>query len=177
MIEGPSNLTSTLKETPSQTAGPYVHIGLTPTVAGVAMRVADALDVLNGAGERMNLEGVVYDGAGAPVADALLEMYQLDADGAPLWGRAAADFETGLFRFQTVRPADPFVSLLIFARGVNIHLHTRAYLQTDALEADPVLSQMSEDRRSTLIAQPVDANRFRFDIHLQGPKETIFFDV
>jgi protocatechuate 3,4-dioxygenase alpha subunit len=192
---------STLKETPSQTAGPFVHIGTVPAAAGLRTRSQERLNVLANAataGEQIVIEGVIYDGAGAPVTDAMLEIWQAGADGRygsaafPGWGRAATDFTTGLFRFETIkpgttrardgRPQAPHVSISIFARGINIHLQTRMYFpeETAANKADPVLQAVAQpDLIATLIsrkeAKP-GAAVYRFDIHLQGDRETVFFD-
>lgn len=183
-----------LKETPSQTAGPYVHIGTLPAQAGLAMRHNEALNVITAEGERIVIEGIVYDGIGSPVKDAMIEIWQANAKGEVgakgLWGRAGADGDTGLWRFETVRPAGlpwrngarqaPHVSLLIFARGINIHLHTRMYFPEDADQhaTDPALARIEAPaRRTTLIASRTAPGTYRFDIRLQGDKETVFFDM
>ena len=172
-----------LRETPSQTAGPFVHIGLLPGMAGLPERPGAPLCRLEGPGERLTLEGRVLDGAGAAALDAVLELYQADGRGRPIWGRAATDFETGLYRFETVRPAPlagpggalqaPHFALLIFARGVNLHLQTRAYLPGDdaALAADPVLARTPSARRSTLLATEIAPGRLEFIIRLRGDRE------
>jgi protocatechuate 3,4-dioxygenase alpha subunit len=192
-----------LKETPSQTAGPYVHIGALPSVAGLPVRTQEQLHVVAGAasaGERIRLEGVVLDGSGAPVKDAVLEIWQADGDGrynAPGffgWGRAAADFKTGEWFFETVKPGAtpwrdgrtqaPHISVLIFARGINIHLHTRAYFsdEAEANAADPVLRSIEQRHRvDTLIAERGARGGqtvYRFEIRLQDDaRETVFFDM
>jgi protocatechuate 3,4-dioxygenase alpha subunit len=203
-----------LAETPSQTAGPYLHIGLAPRAAGIdAWRDDPRWDVLAGpgaAGERIRLEGVILDGAGTLVTDALVEIWQANAHGKhhhpedrqdrPVdpafrcFGRAAADFATGSWAFETVKPGAvpgpggapmaPHVSLAIFARGINVHLHTRAYFEDEA-EAnarDPVLRSIEpSDRRGTLLARRGRSEGgfavYRFDIRLQGESETVFFDA
>ena len=202
-----------LKETPSQTAGPYVHIGLIPRQAGFDIFRHDFSNVLaveGAAGERIRIEGRVLDGTGAPLRDALLEIWQANAAGRydhpadtqdkPLdeafhgWGRAGSDFETGLWWFETVKPGRvvgrhghmamaPHVNFWIVARGINVGLHTRMYFadEAEANAEDPVLRLIEQpDRRQTLIAQreALDgAVVYRFDIHLQGDKETVFLDV
>jgi protocatechuate 3,4-dioxygenase alpha subunit len=138
------------------------------------------------------------DGGGAPVTDAMVEIWQAGADGRygsaafPGWGRAATDFTTGLFRFETIkpgatrardgRPQAPHVSFSIFARGINIHLQTRMYFPEEATanKADPVLQAVAQpDLIATLVARKEakpGAAVYRFDIYLQGDRETVFFD-
>ncbi len=173
-----------LKETASQTAGPYVHIGLIPKQAGFDIFDNNFSNVLvspDTKGERITLQGHVYDGSGALVRDALIELWQANASGRynhpgdvqdkPLdpgfrgWGRAGTHFETGLYTFETIKPGvvtgrngramAPHLSLWIVARGINIGLHTRVYFadETDANAADPVLKLIElEERRKTLLA-------------------------
>lgn len=188
-----------LKETPSQTAGPFVHIGLMPAIAGLTTKHTGPGNILareGTLGERIRIEGLIHDGAGALVKDALVELWQANANGQygsndfSGFGRAAADFESGLVCFETVKPgATPFadgrlqaphVTLSIFARGINIHLQTRLYFSDEAAAnaKDPVLQLVgAPDLVATLIARR-DADRplYRFDIHLQGDRETVFFD-
>jgi protocatechuate 3,4-dioxygenase, alpha subunit len=202
-----------LGETPSQTAGPYVHIGLIPQQAGFDIFENNFSNVLAGpntAGERIRIEGQVIDGAGAPLKDVLLEIWQANAAGRynhPAdrqekaldkdfrgWGRAGSDFESGLYRFETVkpgavvgrrghRPMAPHVNFWIVARGINIGLNTRMYFSDEeaANATDPVLNIIEpEIRRRTLIAQRETRGAdviYRFDIHLQGDRETVFFDI
>lgn len=183
-----------LKETPSQTAGPYVHIGTLPAHAGLPVRQNETLNVIDAPGEKIAVEGIVLDGSGAPVKDAMIELYQADSKGQvgenTLWGRAAAVFETGEFRFDTVRPGAlewregkmqaPHLTLLIFARGINIHLHTRMYFPEDqaAQATDPALNRVEQvHRRATLIAEKKKDGLYRFVIRLQGDQETVFFDM
>jgi len=184
-----------LKETPSQTAGPYVHIGTWPSVAGLAVRTQEKPNVLVGAaakGERIRIEGVIRDGAGSIVTDAMLEIWQADAAGKlpGLWGRAVSDFKTGEWFFETVKPGAvrataeaPCVTMLVFARGINIHLHTRMYFSDEAAAnaADPTLKAVAEPHlQKTLIAARATRDGqtvYRFDICLQGEGETVFFDI
>lgn len=183
-----------LKETPSQTAGPYVHIGTLPAQAGLAMCHNEALNVIAAEGERIIIEGTVHDGIGSPVKDAMIELWQANARGEVgpkgLWGRAGADGASGLWRFETVRPGAlpwrnglqqaPHVSLLVFARGINIHLHTRMYFpeDVDAHAKDPALNRIEAPaRRPTLIATRKGPGHYSFDIRLQGENETVFFDM
>lgn len=182
------------KETPSQTAGPYVHIGTLPAMAGLAMRQNEVLSVIDAPGERITLEGLILDGAGSPVKDAMVELWQANAAGKMggdgLWGRAGCEKESGMFRFDTVRPGAlpwregamqaPHLSLLIFARGINIHLHTRVYFPEDAAAHahDPALTRIEQAaRRKTLLAEKARDGLYRFTIRLQGEGETVFFDM
>jgi len=174
-----------LKETASQTAGPYVHIGLAPGAAGFAIYARElGWDIAGpeAPGERIRIEGVVFDGTGAPVKDVLLEAWQADANGiyphpedpragdvAPGfrgWGRVITDFDSGVWGFDTIkpgrvphrdgRPAAPHVSLWIVARGINIGLQTRLYFDDEASAnaSDPVLGLIEQaHRRETLVAR------------------------
>lgn len=196
-----------LKESPSQTAGPYVHIGLAPGAAGFQIfRQELGQDIAgpDAKGERIRVEGVVLDGTGAPVKDVLLEVWQADASGiyphpedprhadcAPGfrgWGRAISDFDTGEWGFDTIKPGvvvgrngramAPHVSLWIVSRGINIGLQTRMYFDDDDTSADPVLALVDPvHRRETLIARKIGHGRYRFDIRLQGEGETVFLDA
>jgi protocatechuate 3,4-dioxygenase alpha subunit len=185
-----------LKETPSQTAGPYVHIGLTPTleaITGPNVRDLGAGPV-PGNGPRITITGRIFDGSAAPVIDAVVELWQADADGqhADAWGRVACD-STGAFSFDTTKPGRvagpdgkpmaPHVTLWIVARGINVGLHTRLYFddEADANATDFVLNRiMDPRRRSTLIATRSEAEgraTYTLDIRLQGDDETVFFDI
>lgn len=200
----------TLKETPSQTAGPYVHIGLTPNFCDIkgVYDVDPGASMLTPetAGERIVVSGRVLDGAGAPVTDAVVECWQADAQGsyaAPMgpnsnsapafsgWGRQPTNAE-GIFSFETIKPGPvagpdgkpmaPHVALWIVARGINIGLQTRLYFEdeSEANATDFVLKKIPDPRRrSTLIARREEGAvpRYVLDIHLQGDKETVFFDV
>jgi protocatechuate 3,4-dioxygenase alpha subunit len=196
-----------LRETASQTAGPYVHIGLAPGAAGFKtfeQELGTDIAGPNAKGERIVVEGVVFDGTGSPLKDVLIEVWQANAagvyphpadrrsadveDGFRGWGRVISDFATGLWSFETVkpgvvpgrngRPMAPHLNLWIVARGINIGLNTRMYFadETEANAADPVLNLIDPPRRATLIAAR-DGGGYRFDIRLQGERETVFFDV
>jgi len=145
-----------LKESPSQTAGPYVHIGCTPNFCGIEGVFAQDLGVSmvneKTKGERIILTGHVLDGVQAPLTDALVEIWQADSDGlynSPSemrgtadpnftgWGRQPSDMRTGQFRFETVKPGRvpyvdgrlqaPHINVWIVARGINLGLNTRLY--------------------------------------------------
>ena len=178
-------MTTLLTATPGQTVGPFFGYAL-PFDRGADL-------VPPGSPGAIRFHGVVTDGDGTPVPDALLEIWQADADGTvPTatgalrrdgwtftgWGRAATDDE-GHYSFSTVPPgavnpgAAPFILVTIFARGLLNRLFTRAYLPGDHLAADPLLASLPADRRDTLIATP-DQTGLRFDVSLQGPDETVF---
>ncbi len=196
-----------LKESASQTAGPYVHIGLAPGAAGFDTYRQELGQTIAGPdvpGERIRVEGVVLDGTGAPVKDVLLEVWQADAAGiyphpedprgaeaAPGfrgWGRVISDFDTGLWTFDTIKPGRvmgrngrtmaPHISFWIVARGINIGLNTRMYFEDEDNSADPVLNLVEQaPRRETLLARKVRPGVYRFDIRLQGDGETVFLDI
>ncbi|MDR3520667.1 MAG: protocatechuate 3,4-dioxygenase subunit alpha [Acidocella sp.] len=188
-----------LHETPSQTAGPYVHIGTVPSFAGLNVRTDEKLDVLTTTGNLIRIEGIVYDGTGTPVPDGIVEIWQADengnynANGFNGWGRAPTGGPGAVWSFQTVKPGAtkwrdgrtqaPHINVLVFARGINIHLHTRLYFPEDEalIAADPVLGVIHQPKcRETLIATRVPGGgipTYRFDIHLQGEHETVFFDA
>ncbi|MCY0095849.1 protocatechuate 3,4-dioxygenase subunit alpha [Hoeflea ulvae] len=190
------------KESPSQTAGPYVHIGLTPNFCGISgvydADLGTAMVDDRTKGERITLQGRVIDGAGNPLTDALVEIWQADADGRypdgrepgfSGWGRAPADAKTGMFRFDTIKPGRvsypdgrmqaPHINIWIVARGINLGLNSRIYFEdeAEANAADPVLLRMDlQERAGSLIAKG-GGGSYSHDIHLQGPQETVFFDI
>lgn len=183
-------------QTPSQTVGPFFHDAL-PYEAGPHLS-AEATQ-----GERITIEGRIIDGDGAPVTDALVEIWQADANGRynhpedeqgkPLdesfggFGRAATD-DDGWFRFETVKPGAvpwlhnemqaPHINMSIFARGLLKRLATRLYFADEDNRHDPVLNLAPEARRATLLAKRAEHRpAYRLDIVLQGENETVFFDV
>ena len=149
--------------TPSQTVGPYYSIGL-PWDGGPFAVEPDA----DGA---IRIVGMVYDGAGEPVPDSLIETWQVDP--AELFARFGKEDGDGNYEIVTLKPggAAPWINVSVFARGLLNRVVTRIYFD----EAD-VPDAVPAERRATLIAQPADGG-YRFDIHLQGPNETVFFDV
>lgn len=198
-----------LKESASQTAGPYVHIGCTPiSLASRACSKGPETGALyndKARGERISVRGTVYDGAGMPLKDALIEIWQADTDGyynSPSetrgkadpnftgWGRSPGDMDTGEFIFDTIKPGKvpfrdgrwmaPHITFWIVARGINIGLQTRMYFpeEQEANAADPVLARVEQKSRiATLVAKKEEGNIYRFDIRLQGEGETVFFDI
>jgi protocatechuate 3,4-dioxygenase alpha subunit len=124
----------------------------------------------------------VFDGAGEPIRDAMIETWQSNppaGSGFRAFTRAATD-DDGRWAIRTLRPGGdtPFLDVSVFARGMLHRCVTRIYFadEAGANSADPVLATVPEQRRGTLLAQPADGG-YRFDIHLQGPSETVFFDV
>lgn len=189
-----------LQMSSSQTIGPYLHIG-TDWLNTTEMAGPDA------PGQRISIEGRVYDGNGAPVTDALVELWQADAQGNYAgadqpgassgfrgFGRAPTD-ATGHFRFSTIMPGAvpgpgdsmqaPHIAVTVFARGLLKHLVTRIYFPDgEGHAADALLNAVPAERRATLIAQPLpsgQAGGYQFDIVLQegpsGRPETVFLDV
>jgi protocatechuate 3,4-dioxygenase alpha subunit len=192
--------------TPSQTVGPYFKYGLTPN-GEYAWNDAFTGNLVtpDTSGERIRIEGKVYDGDGKIVPDCMLEIWQADAQGRfndpqdkraqpnssfKGFGRVGTDKDGG-YAFDTIKPGSvpdpdgkpqaPHILLAVFARGMLLHLYTRIYFSGEAANAaDPVLALVPLDRRATLIAEQANCNGnavYRLDIHLQGDKETVFFEV
>lgn len=181
-------------QTPSQTVGPFFSHALTPTGQGagpVEGRLADGATP----GEAVRIEGILLDGAGDPVTDGLVEIWQADSEGSypdgsgtfPGLGRSGTD-EAGAFRFQTVKPGPvaagsaPHVSVAVFARGMLNHAFTRIYFsdESELNDHDPVLASVDPGRRETLVARRRTGSRmpvYEFVIRLQGEGETVFFDA
>ena len=173
-------------QTPSQTVGPFF---------GYALPYADGPRLVpSTAPGAIRLHGTVFDGAGDPVPDAILELWQPDADGMSVqargsltrdgftftgFGRAAVDPE-GHYSFATLRPGGehPYALITVFARGLMHHLFTRAYFPAvdGTVPPDAFLDSVAPERRPTLVAHPDGPNAYRFDIRLQGEGETVFID-
>jgi protocatechuate 3,4-dioxygenase, alpha subunit len=191
--------------TPSQTVGPFFKYGLTPSGEyDWNDAFTSNLVTQDASGERIRIEGRVLDGDGAPVPDAMLEIWQADAQGRfsdpqdkralpnstfKGFGRCGTD-ANGSYAFDTIKPGimpdpdgkpqAPHILLAIFARGMLLHLYTRIYFDGEADNAaDPVLALVPADRRATLIAtrKAGAASAYHFDVRLQGGNETVFFDV
>lgn len=185
------------RPTPSQTVGPFFDIGL-PDAGQNQLVSADEPDAIA-------IEGIVFDGEGTPVVDALVEIWQAnpagrynhpqdDRAGPPIderftgFGRCGTD-DSGRYRFVTLKPGPvpgqdgsmqaPHIEVSVFARGLLKRLVTRIYFadEGEANLQDPVLAAIEDSgRRSTLLAAE-EGGGYRFDIHLQGERETAFFDV
>jgi len=183
--------------TPSQTVGPFFAYCLTPDaydargIAGREVATADA------PGARIHIEGRVLDGAGEPVPDAMIEIWQAEAQGRYPdttgnvafrgFGRAETDVE-GRFVFVTVKPGPvpgpggalqaPHIAVSVFARGLLNRLATRIYFADEPANAeDPVLALAPPERRETLVARREAEGVYAFDIRLQGEDETVFFEI
>jgi protocatechuate 3,4-dioxygenase, alpha subunit len=178
-----------LPETPSQTAGPYVHIGLIPNQAGFDIfqnNFGGNIAAAGVAGERITIEGRIFDASGHAAKDVLVETWQANAAGRynhPAdrqekaldrnfrgWARTGTDFESGLYRIRTVKPGAvagrrgrktmaPHISFWIVSRGINIGLATRMYFADEAAvnATDPVLGIIEQpERRQTLVAARIE---------------------
>jgi protocatechuate 3,4-dioxygenase alpha subunit len=172
-----------LTATANQTIGPYWNLIEDPTWADLTRFGAD--------GERIILTGRVFDGTGATVTDAAIEIWQTSppaSDIFPAFGRARTD-GNGSFRFITLKPGPvaglgntqqaPHVAVSIFARGLLTGLTTRLYFQNEPLnETDPILSMIEDEaQRGTLIARKVSDDTWQLDIRLQGDNETVFMEI
>src|SRR5262249_41939214 len=190
--------------TPSQTVGPFFHLGLARPEWGDLTRVGPAGGLP--AGQRIAIEGSVIDGDGLPVPDAMIEIWQANAAGRynhpddpqtdkPLdpnfrgYGRVATDAE-GRFRVVTVNPGPvpgrgnslqaPHISFAVFGRGLLKHLYTRLYFADEAGNAnDPLLTSIEDEtaRRTLIATRAAPDAAYRFDIVLQGDNETVFLDI
>jgi protocatechuate 3,4-dioxygenase alpha subunit len=164
--------------TPSQTVGPYLAIGLP---------WPDGPDVVpEGTPGRIRLHGRVFDGAGDVIGDALVETWQADPDGKfgsgfRGFGRCPTD-EEGAWEIFTLKPGRigdgqaPHVDVNVFARGMLNRCVTRIYFADEDNTGDPVLESVPEERRATIVVEPA-AHGYRFDVYLQGERETVFFKV
>jgi protocatechuate 3,4-dioxygenase alpha subunit len=188
-MTGPARLIATS----SQTVGPFFHFGLATNVALGRIAGPDA------AGDHIQLRLFVLDGAGAPVPDALIEVYQADAHGRynqaseqneGFWGfgRLPTDAE-GCCLFHTIKPGvvrtdaavqAPHVNVCLLSRGLLRQIYTRIYFDGDPeLATDPILALVPADRRHTLLARPStgDPATWELTIRLQGDDETVFLDL
>jgi len=192
-----------LRQTPSQTVGPYFSYGLSPeqygyqqnlsSIAGSQMAEGDI------EGERIRVEGRVFDGNGAPISDALIEIWQADSLGRyahPADPRGSNNTFKGFgrcgtgtdpqqrFWFDTIKPGKvgddqaPHLNVIVTMRGMLLHAFTRIYFSDEPANAtDSVLRLVPAERRGTLIATKQSGKVYRFDIHMQGENETVFFDL
>ena len=188
------------KETPSQTVGPFYAIGLTRTPMNVMATASSQ-------GQRIRIEGQVFDGDGVAIPDVMVEIWQANAYGRynhpddkqekPLdatftgWGRSGTD-DKCFYSFETIKPGPvpgidgsvqaPHINVVVFARGMLVHAFTRIYFDDEKMnDSDPVLRSIkNKARRQTLIAARGERDGktiYQFDIRLQGENETVFFDM
>jgi protocatechuate 3,4-dioxygenase alpha subunit len=200
--------------TPSQTVGPFFAYGLAPNGRcdwdpngsySWKNTVESNLVTPDASGTRIRIEGRVLDGDGLPINDAMLEIWQADAQGryaSPVdtrarpnakfkgFGRSATD-KAGVYAFDTIKPGPvpgpsgaqqaPHIVFCIFSRGMLRQIYTRLYFPDEAAtSSDPILTLVPADRRATLIAHKEsggDQTVYRFDIRVQGDNETVFFDI
>ena len=200
--------------TPSQTVGPFFAYGLTPDNRckwdpnghySWKNTVDGNLITPDVSGDKIRIEGAVLDGDGLPVNDAMIEIWQADAQGRYAnprdnralpnakfkgFGRSSTD-KQGVFAFDTIKPGAapgpggkpqaPHVVFCIYSRGMLRQIYTRMYFSDEAANAtDPVLTIVPTDRRGTLIATKENKGGqtlYRFDIRVQGDNETVFFDI
>ena len=193
------------RQTPSQTVGPFFAFALTAEQYGYAFAsIADGRLVDdNTPGQRIRIEGRVFDGKGEVIPDAMIEIWQADEQGRYAhpadprgsnvgfkgFGRMGTGTDAqSRFIFDTIKPGSvdgqqaPHVTVVVFMRGLPAHAFTRLYFSDEAAAnaRDPVLATVPADRRRTLIATRDDGAAgavYRFDIHMQGPDETVFFDA
>ncbi len=194
----------TLGQTPSQTVGPFFAYGLTAEQYGYPFnslfppRIAQPF----AQGQHIRVTGRLFDGEGKTIADAMVEIAHVDAAGRAVTSREAAMASgfrgfgrcgTGTsadqsFEFHTIKPGAaapgtaPHINVIVTMRGLLVHAFTRLYFEDEAAAnaADPVLAGVPAERRATLIAKRIalaEGVEYRFDIQMQGPNETVFFDL
>jgi protocatechuate 3,4-dioxygenase, alpha subunit len=191
--------------TPSATVGPFFLFGLIPSTYGGTDIITNNLVTPDASGEKIRIEGRVFDGDGVPVPDALIEIWQADAAGRYAhpadtralpnarfkgFGRAPTD-SGGRYSFDTIKPGAvpgphgkmqaPHIAVNLFSRGVLKQMVTRIYFSDEAANgSDPVLDLVPEGRRATLIATRQDGDGlalYAFDFRMQGQDETVFFEA
>ncbi len=192
------------RQTPSQTVGPFFAFGPTPAEYGYSFNelVGNKLATDDVVGEPIRLVSQIFDGEGNPIDDVLVEIWQANAQGRytqmagnrldssfhSLGQSGTGTDEKRRFVFDTVKPGTvderqaPHVNMPIMMRGLLVYLFTRLYFddETEANANDPILTNLSEDRRQTLIARRQETGArviYHADLHMQGPKETVFFDI
>lgn len=188
-----------LTQTPSMTVGPYFSYGLTPEQGGYDLKsiTSPIMRRDDTMGEKITLRGKIYDGNGDIIPDAMIEIWQADADGNYIspnttpsedifTGFGRCDGETNSeYYFETIKPGSigkehaPHINMIVFMRGMLSHAFTRIYFEDEmsANEQDAVYCSVPEDRRATLIAKKDQDGNYQFDLHMQGDNETVFFDV
>jgi protocatechuate 3,4-dioxygenase alpha subunit len=186
-----------LLQTPSQTVGPYFAYGLSAVQYGYDnTQIADEHLIADQKMKerRIQIRGQVFDGQGDFIPDALVEIWQADADGKYMnpqfkgFGRmGTGTLENGFFEFNTIKPgrvgsAAPHINVILFMRGLLVHAYTRIYFSDEQManEKDELLCAIPASRRKTMIASLLEVGPpalYTFDIHMQGINETVFLDV
>lgn len=192
-----------LRQTPSQTVGPYFAYGLTAVQYGYGYTSILNNILVNDTNEEglIYITGCVFDGEGKAVHDAMMELWHADKNGNYVKGYAGTAmteipfkgigrYGTGTdiqkrFLFETIKPGSvngqvPYINVMLFMRGSLHVLYTRIYFDDEKNDKDPLLLSVEQERRDTLIAKKVEkAGKifYHFDIHMQGEKETVFFDI
>lgn len=173
------------RQTPSQTIGPFFAYGLTPEQYSYEFNswFDGTLTDIAAEENTITIVGKVFDGEGVPADDAMVEIWQNDQQTQRFGRYGTGTDKENRFLFQTTKPesvdgAAPFLSVVLFMRGLLLHLYTRIYFSDEeALNAkDEVLLTVPQDRRHTLIAQK-KGQMYTFNIYVQGENETVFFDI
>jgi len=171
--------------TPSQTVGPYFAYGLVPEqyLYDFKSLFSGSMVSMDRQSEIITIIGNVYDGQGELIPDAMIELWQNDGENALIGRYGTGTDPQNRFIFHTIKPKSvdgqaPFITAIVFMRGQLIHSYTRIYFEDEAglNEQDKLLGSIPETRRNTLIARKVSGNNvYKFDIHMQGDDETVFF--
>lgn len=195
--------TEKLQQTPSQTVGPFFAYSLTAKQYSYDYNSIVDGSLINDtiAGECIYITGSIFDGNGNTISDAMIELFQADAEGnyvtqypnIPItqipfkgFGRLGTGTnEAHQFNFKTIKPGTvnghaPHIDVILFMRGSLRSLYTRIYFSDEANDKDILLNSVDTARRQTLIANRKDFNGatvYHFNIHMQGEKETVFFEV
>ncbi len=175
-------------QTPSQTVGPYFAYGLTPEQYNYDLKSIIDGNMVDATieGDRITIVGKVIDGEGAPIPDAMIELWQSDIK--VLGRQGTGTNPKNQFIFTTIKPvatgeeSAPHISVIVFMRGLLVHAYTRLYFSDEAIAnaQDAVLQSIPKNRRHTLIAEKKQVNGqtiYELDIYMQGDLETVFFDV
>ena len=189
-----------LRQTPTQTIGPFFAYGLTAEQYGYHFNSLLTGEMVDGEyeGTAIVIHGKIYDGSGSPINDAMIELCQADKNGSYIKTFVSEGFKgfgrlgTGTkedfsFNFKTIKPGiiegqAPHINVILFMRGSLHHLYTRIYFDDEAKlnENDSILNSISPERRQTLIAKKKEDDglvSYHFDIHMQGNQETVFFEI
>jgi protocatechuate 3,4-dioxygenase, alpha subunit len=169
-----------MKQTPSQTVGPYFAYGLTPEQYLFDFKSLAKNDLSLGSEDYIQIRGQVFDGEKNTINDAMIEVWDQQNQAFGRFGTGTEADHSFVFKVQKPKETNgsaPFLSVIVFMRGQLVHSYTRIYFEAEPANAeDAVFDSISENRRHTLIAKKA-GNNYRFDIHMQGENETVFFDI